>query len=129
MDKKKLVEKAMAARERAYAPYSHFQVGAALLTESGEIFLGCNVENAAYGLTMCAERVAVFKAVCAGHRRFQAIALASNDGASPCGSCRQVLREFGDDILVIVADLDGNWQSFSIQALLPASFTSQNLND
>jgi cytidine deaminase len=122
-----LIEQAKQAREGAYAPYSHFAVGAALLTRSGRVFTGANVENASYGLTVCAERVAVFKAVTAGEREFLAIAIASSNGASPCGACRQVLAEFGLDILVISVDMDDRVRQWRLEELLPASFGPQDL--
>lgn len=122
-----LIEQAKQAREGAYAPYSHFAVGAALLTRSGKVFTGANVENASYGLTVCAERVAVFKAVTAGEREFAAIAIASSTGASPCGACRQVLAEFGLDMLVISVDMDERVRQWRLEELLPASFGPQDL--
>jgi cytidine deaminase len=101
---RKLIAAAMAARRHAHAPYSKFRVGAALLTKSGNVYTGVNVENASYGLTNCAERVAVGKAVSEGHRKFQAIAVAApSTSLSPCGACRQVLAEFGE-MVVICAD-------------------------
>jgi len=101
---RKLLAAAKAAQRRAYAPYSKFRVGAALLTKSGKIYTGCNVENASYGLTICAERVALAKAVSEGHRKFKAIAVvAPSAGLSPCGACRQVLAEFGE-MVVVCAD-------------------------
>lgn len=122
-----LIEQAKQAREGAYAPYSQFAVGAALLTRSGRVFTGANVENASYGLTVCAERVAVFKAVTAGEREFAAIAIASSNGASPCGACRQVLAEFGLDMLVISVDMDDRVRQWRLEELLPASFGPQDL--
>ena len=127
MNDDELVAMAVEARERAYAPYSGFPVGAALLTSSGQVFTGCNVENSLFGLTICAERVAVFKAVCAGERAFTAIAVATAPGASPCGSCRQVLREFGRDLRVLVADTDGNSREFTLDQLLPNAFPDWSL--
>ena len=121
-----LVERAREARARAYAPYSGFPVGAALLTRSGKVFTGCNVENAAYPLTTCAERTAVTKAVSEGEQEFEAIAIVTNTGAMPCGSCRQILREFaGPDgrLRVIVADTGDNVRTFTIDELLPEGFT------
>ena len=106
--RQQLVEAACQARRWAYAPYSKYTVGAALLTSSGKIYDGANVENAAYPTTMCAERVAVFKAVSEGERTFQAIVVATENGGTPCGSCRQVLAEFVLDTVVIVARADGS---------------------
>jgi cytidine deaminase len=127
VDREALVRQAAAARERAYAPYSGYKVGAALLGGSGRVYLGCNVENAVYPLSMCAERVAVFKAVCQGERDFQAIAVVTQSGGTPCGSCRQVLREFGEDILVLIADADGHWRESTVADLLPDSFSAADL--
>lgn len=101
-----LISAALAARQRAYAPYSKFQVGAALLTTNGDVFAGCNVENASYGLTQCAERVAVASAIVAGSRQFSALAIASSGGVMPCGACRQVLAEFCPDLSVLLIDAD-----------------------
>ncbi|MEW6545525.1 MAG: cytidine deaminase [Bacillota bacterium] len=119
-----LVELAKGARELAYAPYSGFAVGAALLTRSGDVFTGCNVENASYGLTVCAERVAIFKAVSQGHREFVALAVvADTEGVClPCGACRQVMREFGD-LRVIMANLRGERAVSSVGELLPWGFS------
>jgi cytidine deaminase len=123
-----LIEKAAQARRWAYAPYSHYAVGAALLTESGKVYDGVNVENAAYPTTMCAERVAVFKAVSEGERGFSAIAVVTANGGTPCGSCRQVLAEFGLDTMVIIADAEGRvLQELSVAALLPGAFLPQDL--
>jgi cytidine deaminase len=126
-DRQALVRQAHAARQRAYAPYSDYAVGAALLTESGSVYVGCNVENAVYPLAMCAERVAVFKAVCAGERRFRAIAVVTRNGGAPCGSCRQVLREFGEHTLVLIADTEGNYRETTVAELLPDSFSAADL--
>ena len=126
-----LVQAALAARENAYAPYSDFRVGAALLAENGKIYLGCNVENAAFGPTNCAERTAVFSAVCDGQRRFRMLAVAGGKNGEaigacfPCGVCRQVLSEFcGPDfpVLVVSSD-DGAYQKYTLQQLLPFHFT------
>jgi len=126
--KEDLVALALEARKKAYAPYSHFPVGAALLAESGQVYAGCNVENASYGLSICAERVALFKAAAAGERRFKAIAVVTETMATPCGSCRQVLAEFGgDELQVIVADPEGQMEIYTLGELLPASFTSKHL--
>ncbi len=127
MDYQDLIAKAMEAREKAHAPYSHFAVGAALLARSGRIYTGCNVENASYGLSVCAERVAVFKAVSEGERDFEAIAVVTENGVTPCGACRQVLMEFGEDIQVIVADGTGGYRVFGLQELLPEAFTPEHL--
>jgi cytidine deaminase len=125
-----LVDLARRARELAYAPYSQFAVGAALLTRSGRVFTGCNVENASYPLTTCAERVAVVRAVSEGEREFEAIAVVTATGAAPCGACRQILREFaGPDgtLRVIIADLTGSVRTFTLAQLLPESFSSAYL--
>jgi cytidine deaminase len=124
----RLVELARAARERAYARYSDYPVGAALLTSSGKVYTGCNVENAAYGLTICAERTAVVKAVSEGDRQFQAIAVFSRNGAAPCGSCRQVLAEFAPDIRVLVADASGHYDVYCLSDLLPQHFGPSKLD-
>ena len=121
-----LIELAIEARRRAYAPYSHYHVGAALRTKSGRIFTGCNVESAAYPTSMCAERVAVFKAVSEGEREFEVIAVVTSNGGSPCGGCRQVLAEFGLDTIVLIADEQGRLvQETSVGGLLPGAFTPQ----
>lgn len=125
-----LIALAQQARERAYAPYSNFPVGAALLGRSGQVYTGCNVENAAYPLCTCAERTAVTKAVSEGESEFEAIAVVTATGATPCGACRQILREFGGrdgDLRVIIADLDGNVRTFTIDQLLPEGFTPDQL--
>lgn len=123
-----LIRLACEARQHAHAPYSHFRVGAALLTESGEIIVGCNVENASYGLTMCAERVAFGTAIALGHRRFQALAVATPGGHSPCGACRQVAAEFCDDLPVLLIDADqlDRTAETNLQELLPGRFTLTN---
>ena len=130
--REELVAAARAARERAYAPYSGFRVGAALLTDGGDIIAGANLENASYGLSICAERAAVAAAVAAGHRRFEAIAVASPgpDPATPCGACRQVLREFprGVDLEVLCAGEAGErLLATTLGALLPDSFGPEDL--
>jgi cytidine deaminase len=102
--RQQLIEQALAARLRAYAPFSKFQVGAAVLTDLGQIHAGCNVENSSYGLTMCAERSAVFQAVAAGGRKLLAAAIAAKGAAAPCGACRQVFAEFADDLPVLLVD-------------------------
>jgi cytidine deaminase len=128
---KELVALAEKARERAYAPYSNFQVGAALLGHSGRIYTGCNVENAAYPLVTCAERVAVTKAVSEGEHSFDTIAVVTSTGATPCGACRQILREFSGpdgDLRVIVADTAGNVRTFTMNELLPEGFGPEQLH-
>lgn len=107
IDRKELVKLALEARQRAYAPYSNYQVGAALLGAGGKIYTGCNIENAVYPECICAERVAIFKAVSEGVRSFRAIAVATRDGGSPCGACRQVMNEFSPEMLVIIVDESG----------------------
>ncbi len=126
--RQKLIDLGNEARKKAYVPYSKYHVGAALLTKSGTIYTGVNVENAAYPVTMCAERVAVFKAVSEGEREFEAISVVTDNGGSPCGSCRQVLAEFGLDIVVYIADGDGNLtQETTVRELLPGAFTPEHL--
>jgi cytidine deaminase len=127
--RQQLIEAANLARGWAYAPYSKYTVGAALLTTSGKVYDGVNIENAAFPVTICAERVAVFKAVSAGEREFQAIAVVTSNGGTPCGSCRQVLAEFGLDTLVIIADAEGKvtWEA-PLSELLPGAFTPKDLN-
>ncbi|MBI3244223.1 MAG: cytidine deaminase [Chloroflexi bacterium] len=123
-----LIERALAVRQWAYAPYSHYHVGAALLADSGRIYDGVNVENAAYGSSICAERAALVKAVSEGERRFEAIVVATNNGGSPCGSCRQMLAEFGLDLIVILLDKEGNViRETTLRELLPDAFTPDAL--
>jgi cytidine deaminase len=123
-----LIEAAKSARKYAYAPYSNYRVGAALLTRSGQIYTGVNIESAAYPTSICAERVAVFKAVSEGRRQFSAIAVVTDNGGSPCGSCRQVLAEFGLDLDVVIADKDGQITLRKTLAdLLPEAFTPRDL--
>jgi cytidine deaminase len=119
-----LIDQARRARERAYAPYSHFRVGAAVLTATGEIFSGCNLENASYGTTICAERVAIFAAVAAGCRDLTALAVIADtpEPAAPCGLCRQVLAEFNPDCPVIMATTAGDWRLTNLNELLPLAF-------
>jgi cytidine deaminase len=124
-----LVEAAQVARERAHAPFSRFKVGAALETDAGDIITGCNVENATYGLTMCAERVAIFKAVSEGHRGFTRVVVIADTEAPtpPCGSCRQLLWEFCGDIEVVLANLDGVTGRYRLASLLPLPFDARLL--
>lgn len=127
-DRKTLIDLANEARTRAYAPYSKYQVGAALRTTSGRIFTGVNVENAAYPTSICAERVAVFKAISEGEREFDTIAVVTDNGGSPCGSCRQVLAEFGLETVVLIADGKGKLiQETTVNGLLPGAFTPADL--
>ena len=120
----KLMDCAIKARENAYSPYSHFAVGAALLCEDGTLYEGCNIENASYGLTNCAERTAIFKAVSEGHINFKALAVvADTEGpCAPCGACRQVMAEFKIP-LIIMGNLMGNIKIVTIEELLPFSFS------
>lgn len=130
IDRKALIDAALWARERAYAPYSGFPVGAALLGESGNVYLGCNVENASYGLTWCAERTAIGNAIASGERRFVAIAIvaATPGPCAPCGACRQALVEFGEAIRVIMANVDGAIEEKTAGELLPEAFGPQALS-
>jgi cytidine deaminase len=123
-----LVDAAREAQRHAYAPYSHFRVGAALLAEDGTIYTGCNVENASYGLTICAERAAVFAAARAGVRRFRRIVVATDvdPPASPCGACRQVLAEFGLDVQVEAVGPQRS-RTWTLAELLPAAFAKESL--
>lgn len=124
-----LVQTAIEARKWVYAPYSNYPVGAALLTSSGRIYDGVNIENAAYPSSMCAERVAIFKAVSQGERQFEAIAVVTRDGGSPCGTCRQVLSEFGLETILLIADESGKiLEETSIDGLLPGAFGPANLD-
>ncbi len=126
--RKDLIQRAIEARKWAYAAYSNYAVGAALLTASGKVYDGVNVENAVYPLTMCAERVAVFKAVSQGEKEFEAIAVVTANGGTPCGSCRQVLAEFGLDTVVFVADADGELlHELTVADLLPHAFGEDDL--
>ena len=129
-ERQRLIDAARKARGRAYAPYSHYAVGAAILTASGKIYTGANVENAVYPLGLCAERVALFKAVSEGEREFRAVAVVSRNGGSPCGACRQALREFGLDWDIVVADEQGQvLLETDLATLLPESFSAKDLVD
>lgn len=123
MDAKELINIARKARQNAYAPYSHFAVGAALLAESGKVYTGCNIENASYGLTCCAERNAIFAAVGAGERRFKMLAVAADspEPVAPCGACRQVIAEFGIP-LVVMGNLKEATKTMTAEELLPYGF-------
>ena len=124
MNSEELIARASQARENACADYSHYKVGAALLTAGGKVFTGCNVENSTYGLTVCAERVALWKALSEGERTFAQIAVvtASDPPASPCGACRQLLWEYCGDIEVILANLQGFRQSLRLAEIFPRPF-------
>jgi cytidine deaminase len=127
-EKAELIQRALEARQYAYAPYSNYAVGAALLTESGDIFHGVNVENASYPLSMCAERNAVFKSISRGHKKFKAIVVATENGGSPCGACRQVLSEFGLYTKVFVVNEEGMVMlETTVGDLLPEVFRPQDL--
>lgn len=126
--KANLIQSAVQARKKAYTPYSKYKVGAALLAKSGEIYTGANVENAAYPSGMCAERVAIFKAAAEGKRKFKALAVVTANAGSPCGGCRQVMAEFGLDMLVLIADTKGNIKhELTVADLLPGAFTPKDL--
>jgi cytidine deaminase len=124
-----LVERARRARDHAVADYSHFKVGAALEASDGAIITGCNVENATYGLTVCAERVAMFKALSEGHRTFTRIAIVADtaDPTPPCGACRQILWEFGGDLEVVLANLSDIKGTYRLKDLLPLPFDARLL--
>src|SRR6187399_3560424 len=128
-DKDRLVAAARAARENAVARFSGFKVGAALETADGTIITGCNVENATYGLTVCAERVAMFKALSDGHRRFRRIAVVADtaDPTPPCGPCRQILWEFGGDLAVVLANMSRETGRYALSDLLPLPFDARLL--
>ena len=128
-DSDRLVDAARRAREHAVADFSHFKVGAALETADGTIITGCNVENATYGLTICAERVAMFKALSEGHRSFRRVAVVADttDPTPPCGACRQILWEFGGDLDVILANLSEHKGTFRMKDLLPLPFDARLL--
>jgi len=123
-----LIKQAIDAWHRAYAPYSNYMVGAAVLTSSDKIFTGVNIENAVYPLGICAERVAIFKAVSEGEKSFKAIAVVTRNGGTPCGSCRQVMAEFGLDTMVLITDLNGKTvKEYTVAELLPDAFSESEL--
>jgi len=124
-----LVQRARKALRHSHAPFSGFRVGAALLANNGRIYHGCNIENSSYGLTICAERTAIFRAISDGVHKFQAIAIVSDEGGftSPCGACRQVLSDLAGNIDVILADHRGQMKVFKMKNLLPHPFTPENL--
>ena len=124
-----LIEAALKARDHAHAPYSKFKVGAAIRNNSEQITIGANVESASYGLSCCAERVAIFKALTEGLTDFSALAIASEGGAAPCGACRQVIAEYAPNVEVILVDTNNPeiFEQTNISSLLPAAFTGENL--
>ena len=135
---RELITTALETRKRSYSPYSKYAVGAAVLAESGRIYGGCNIENASYGATVCAERVAIFSAVAAGEKKITALAVVGGpadaggvmpDEASPCGICRQVMREFGDpaEMEIVIAKSINDYRIFKLAELLPESFGPENL--
>ena len=125
----KLIDAANEARKNAYVPYSNYRVGAALLTTDGEIITGCNIENSSYTPTVCAERVAIFKAISEGVKDFTAIAVVTDNGGSPCGVCRQVMGEFMLEGTVLIADKEGNLvEEMTVNNLLPRAFTPDSLD-
>jgi cytidine deaminase len=128
VEKQSLIDIANEARRRAYAPYSKYLVGAALRTTSGRIYTGVNIENAAYPDSICAERVAIFKAISDGETSFEVIAVVTSNGGPPCGSCRQVMSEFGMDTIVLIADGEGKLvREVSVEQLLPGAFRPGDL--
>lgn len=128
MNKKELIRKALMAKEKAYAPYSNFHVGAALETGDGKVYTGCNIEIASYSPTICAERTAIFKAVSEGSKVIKNIVLvADGKDTYPCGVCRQVIREFGKDANIIIANSEDDYREYSINELLPNSFGPEDL--
>lgn len=127
MQPAELIVRALEARKRAYTPYSHYNVGAAVLTADGAVIEGCNVENAAYPASICAERVALTSAVAQGKRDLVAIAVVTENGGSPCGVCRQVMAELGPEMTVYISDAAGAYRTTSVADLLPDSFTGDSL--
>ncbi|GIK74030.1 MAG: cytidine deaminase [Chloroflexota bacterium] len=128
MKPEELIRHALEARTRAYVPYSGYPVGAAVLAANGDVIVGCNVENAAYPSTICAERVALTAAVAQGARNFVAIAVVTRNGGSPCGACRQVMLELGPEMLVYIADERGAYRTTTVRDLLPDGFDNTRLN-
>lgn len=131
IDEGKLIEAARRAREISVAPFSNFKVGAAVETEDGKIYTGCNIESASYGLTVCAERVAIWKALSEGERRFKALAVVTGTESltPPCGTCRQIIWEFCRDTTVILANLNGDSQTVRMSELLPRAFDARFLKE
>jgi cytidine deaminase len=128
VDRDALIDSARKARAFAYVNYSNYPVGAAVLTRSGKVYTGCNIENAAYPATVCAERVAIWKAVSEGEREFRAIAVVTGNGASPCGTCRQVMHEFAPDMQVFLASPDEVTGEYTVAELLPLGFGPDQLD-
>ena len=122
MTPEKLIKHALTARKRAAAPYSQYQVGSAILTKDNTVILGCNVESKAYPTTLCAERVAIFSAIAQGHRKFSALALVTEDGAFPCGSCRQIIHEYAGNIPIYISNGSNEYTTQTISDLLPNPF-------
>ncbi len=128
MDKTNLIKQAIIAKEKAYTPYSGYHVGAAVLTDKGNIYLGCNIECASYSPTICAERVAIFKAISEGEKEVKAIAIiGDSEYTYPCGVCRQVIREFGRNALIIIAKSVNEYREYTVDELLPHSFGPEDL--
>jgi cytidine deaminase len=129
-ERQSLIDLANETRKYSYAPYSHYPVGAALQTRTGRVYTGVNIENAAYPTGICAERVAIFKAVSEGELEFDVIAVVTDNGGSPCGSCRQVMAEFGLDTIVWIADGNGKLiEEMTVNDLLPEAFTPRHLDN
>jgi len=127
-EKQDLIDLANTARQRAYAPYSHYHVGSALRTKTGRVYTGVNIENASYPNTICAERVAMYKAISEGEMELEVITVVTDNGGSPCGACRQVMAEFGIETIVIIADGKGKIiRETTVSALLPEAFTPDQL--
>ncbi|MFZ7130736.1 MAG: cytidine deaminase [Eubacteriales bacterium] len=124
-----IISKSIEAKESAYVPYSHFRVGSAVLTEDDKIYTGCNIENASFGATNCAERTAIFKAISEGTKKIKAIAISTDrkEFIYPCGICRQVIREFGEEVDIVLVDKEGNTIRTSIKELFPQSFSKEDL--
>ncbi|NMD71889.1 cytidine deaminase [Bacillus sp. DNRA2] len=132
VNQKQLIEEAKVAREKAYVPYSKFKVGAALLTEDGKVYHGCNIENAAYSVTNCAERTALFKAYSEGDTKFSKLVVIADTErpVSPCGACRQVISELcPKDMVVVLTNLKGDIHEITVENLLPGAFSSEDLHD
>lgn len=128
METKELIKKALESQKKAYVPYSKFRVGAALITDNDTLFTGCNIEIASYSPTICAERTAIFKAISEGHRKIKKIAIVGDSNSTfPCGVCRQVIREFGHDAKIIIANSEEDYREFTLDELLPHSFGPEDL--